>query len=73
MNTTSWERASTASVVENLCYSWLDLCGGVNTHVDKGDPVGIMHVDFQKVFYKVPRQSCLKMLSCLEGKLLLWI
>lgn len=73
VNTNSYERASMASVMENICSSLLDLCGGVSKHVDKGDPVGLIHLDFQKVFYKVPHWSGLKMLSCLEEKLLLWI
>lgn len=54
MNTTSWTRASIASVMGNLCTSLLGLYGGVNKHVDKGEPVGLKLLDFQKVFYKMP-------------------
>ncbi|CAM4600474.1 unnamed protein product, partial [Lepidochelys olivacea] len=47
----------------------------VNKHVDKGDPVDIVYLDFQKVFDKVPHQRLLCKLSChvIRGKILSWI
>ncbi|CAM4678027.1 unnamed protein product [Lepidochelys kempii] len=46
-----------------------------NKHVDKGDPVDIVYLDFQKAFDKVPHQRLLRKLSCLgiKGKILSWI
>lgn len=62
-----------APIRGNLCTNLLELYRVVNKHVDKEDPVDITHVDFQKVFYHVPHRNCLKMLSCLEGELFMWI
>ncbi|KAM7181807.1 uncharacterized protein RBU57_000458 [Macrochelys suwanniensis] len=47
----------------------------VNKHVDKGDPVDIVYLDFQKAFDKVPHQRLLRKLSChgIRGKILSWI
>ncbi|CAM5147952.1 unnamed protein product [Eretmochelys imbricata] len=48
---------------------------GVNKHVDQGDPVDIVYLDFQKAFDKVPHQGFLCKVSCHEirGKVLSWI
>ncbi|CAM4564408.1 unnamed protein product [Caretta caretta] len=42
---------------------------------DKGDPVDIVYLDFQKAFDKVPHQRLLCKLSChgIRGKILSWI
>ncbi|CAM5159894.1 unnamed protein product [Natator depressus] len=46
----------------------------INKHVDKGDPVDIVYLDFQKAFDKVPHQRLLCKLSChgIRGKILAW-
>ncbi|CAM5109917.1 unnamed protein product [Eretmochelys imbricata] len=48
---------------------------GVNKHVDKGDPVAIVYLDFQKAFDKVPHQRLLSKVSCpgIRVKVLSWI
>ncbi|CAM5144910.1 unnamed protein product [Natator depressus] len=48
---------------------------GVNKHVDKGDPVDIVNLDFQKAFDKVSHQRLLSKFNCLGiiGKVLSWI
>ncbi|CAM5167759.1 unnamed protein product [Natator depressus] len=53
----------------------LEFFEGVNKHVDKGDPVDIVYLDFQKAFDKVPHQSLLShdCLFCLRGNVLTWI
>ncbi|CAM5155297.1 unnamed protein product [Eretmochelys imbricata] len=53
----------------------LEFFEGVNSHVDKGDPVDIVYLDFQKAFDKVPHQRVLCKLSChgIRGKILSWI
>ncbi|CAM5088479.1 unnamed protein product [Eretmochelys imbricata] len=53
----------------------LEFFEGVNKHVDKGDPVDIVYLDFQKAFNKVPHQRLLRKLSChgIRGKILSWI
>ncbi|CAM4653796.1 unnamed protein product [Lepidochelys kempii] len=53
----------------------LEFFEGVNKHVDKGDPVDIVYLDFQKAFNKVPHQRLLHKLSChgIRGKILSWI
>ncbi|CAM4408569.1 unnamed protein product, partial [Caretta caretta] len=53
----------------------LEFFEGVNKHVDKGDPVDIVYLDFQKAFDKVPHQRLLRKLSChgLRGMILSWI
>uniref|UniRef100_A0A452IGB1 Reverse transcriptase domain-containing protein n=1 Tax=Gopherus agassizii TaxID=38772 RepID=A0A452IGB1_9SAUR len=53
----------------------LEFFEGVNKHVDKGDPVDIVYLDFQKAFDKVPHQRLLRKLSChgIKGKVLSWI
>ncbi|CAM4644795.1 unnamed protein product [Lepidochelys kempii] len=53
----------------------LEFFEGVNKHVDKGDPVDIVYLDFQKAFDKVPHQRFLCKLSChgIRGKILSWI
>ncbi|CAM4598511.1 unnamed protein product [Caretta caretta] len=53
----------------------LEFFEGVNKHVDKGDPVDIVYLDFQKAFDKVPHQRLLCKLSChgIRGKILSWI
>ncbi|CAM4553636.1 unnamed protein product [Lepidochelys olivacea] len=53
----------------------LEFFEGVNKHVDKGDPVDIVDLDFQKAFDKVPHQTLLCKLSChgIRGKILSWI
>ncbi|KAG6940840.1 hypothetical protein G0U57_011320 [Chelydra serpentina] len=53
----------------------LEFFEGVNKHVDKGDPVDIVYLDFQKAFDKVPHQRLLHKLSChgIRGKILSWI
>ncbi|CAM5127487.1 unnamed protein product [Eretmochelys imbricata] len=52
----------------------LEFFEGVNKHVDKGDPVDIVYLDFQKAFDKVPHQRLLCKLSChgIRGKILSW-
>ncbi|CAM4590202.1 unnamed protein product, partial [Caretta caretta] len=52
----------------------LEFFEGVNKHVDKGDPVDIVYLDFQKAFDKVPHQRRLCKLSChgIRGKILSW-
>ncbi|CAM5146477.1 unnamed protein product [Natator depressus] len=52
----------------------LEFFEGVNKHVDKGDPVDIVYLDFQKAFDKVPYQRLLCKLSChgIRGKILSW-
>ncbi|CAM4478491.1 unnamed protein product [Lepidochelys kempii] len=46
----------------------------VNKHVNKGDPVDILYLNFQKAFDKVPHQRLLCKLSChgIRGKILSW-
>ncbi|CAM4694812.1 unnamed protein product [Caretta caretta] len=53
----------------------LEFFEGVNKHVDKGDPVDIVYLDFQKAFDKVPHQRLLHKLSHhgIRGKILSWI
>uniref|UniRef100_A0A8C8SCV0 Reverse transcriptase domain-containing protein n=1 Tax=Pelusios castaneus TaxID=367368 RepID=A0A8C8SCV0_9SAUR len=53
----------------------LEFFEGVNKHVDRGDPVDIVYLDFQKAFDKVPHQRLLCKLSChgIKGKVLSWI
>ncbi|CAM4652894.1 unnamed protein product [Caretta caretta] len=53
----------------------LELFEWVNKHVDKGDPVDIVYLDFQKAFDKVPHQRLLRELCChgLRWKILSWI
>ncbi|CAM4676294.1 unnamed protein product [Lepidochelys kempii] len=53
----------------------LEFFEGVNKYVDKGDPVDIVYLDFQKAFDKVPHQRLLCRLSChgIRGKILSWI
>ncbi|CAM4645910.1 unnamed protein product [Lepidochelys kempii] len=53
----------------------LEFFEGVNKHVDKGDPVDIFYLDFQKAFDKVPHQRLLHKLHChgIRGKILSWI
>ncbi|CAM4534756.1 unnamed protein product [Lepidochelys kempii] len=53
----------------------LEIFDGVSRHVDKGDPVDIVYLFFQKAFDKVPHQSLLHKLSChgIRGKILSWI
>ncbi|CAM5124147.1 unnamed protein product [Natator depressus] len=53
----------------------LEFFEGVNKHVDKGDPVDIVYLGFQKAFDKVPHQRLLRKLSChgIKGKILSWI
>ncbi|CAM4388385.1 unnamed protein product [Lepidochelys kempii] len=50
----------------------LEFFEGVNKHVDKGDPVDIVYLDFQKAFDKVPLQRLLRKLNChgIRGKIL---
>ncbi|CAM5138679.1 unnamed protein product [Natator depressus] len=53
----------------------LVLFEGVNKHVDKGGPVDIVYLDFQKAFDKIPHQRLLCKLSChgIRRKVLSWI
>uniref|UniRef100_A0A8C3FHN3 Reverse transcriptase domain-containing protein n=1 Tax=Chrysemys picta bellii TaxID=8478 RepID=A0A8C3FHN3_CHRPI len=53
----------------------LEFCEGVNKHVDKGDPVDVVYLDFQKAFDKVPHQRLLRKLNShgRRGKTLSWI
>uniref|UniRef100_A0A452HI16 Reverse transcriptase domain-containing protein n=1 Tax=Gopherus agassizii TaxID=38772 RepID=A0A452HI16_9SAUR len=53
----------------------LEFFEGVNKHVEKGDPVDIVYLEFQKAFHKVPHQRLLCKLSChgIKGKVLSWI
>ncbi|CAM5137448.1 unnamed protein product [Natator depressus] len=52
----------------------LEFFEGVNNHVDKGDPVDTVYLDFQKAFDKVPRQRLLSKVSCgIRGRVLSWI
>ncbi|CAM4398386.1 unnamed protein product [Caretta caretta] len=53
----------------------LEFFEGVNKHADKGDPVEIVYLDFQKAVDKVPYQRLLHKLSChgIRGKILSWI
>ncbi|CAM4607019.1 unnamed protein product [Lepidochelys olivacea] len=53
----------------------LEFFEGVNKHVDKGDPVDIVYLYFQKAFHKVPHHRLLRTLSChgIRGKILSWI
>uniref|UniRef100_A0A8C3F3S5 Reverse transcriptase domain-containing protein n=1 Tax=Chrysemys picta bellii TaxID=8478 RepID=A0A8C3F3S5_CHRPI len=53
----------------------LEFFEGVNKHVDKGDPVDIVYLDFQKAFDKVPHQTLLSKVSGhgIKGKVLSWI
>ena len=48
---------------------------GVNKHVDKGDPIDVVYLDFQKAFDKVPHQRLLSKLNShgIKGQILLWI
>ncbi|CAM5167108.1 unnamed protein product [Eretmochelys imbricata] len=50
----------------------LEFLEGVNKHVDKGDPVDIVYLDFQKVFDEVPHPRLLsKISSCgIRGEVL---
>ncbi|CAM4661225.1 unnamed protein product [Lepidochelys kempii] len=47
---------------------------GVNKHVDKGDAVAMVYLDFQKAFDKFPHQRLVCKLSChgIRGKILSW-
>ena len=53
----------------------LEFFEGVNKQVDKGDPIDIVYLDFQKAFDKVPHQRLLSKLSSygIKGQVLLWI
>uniref|UniRef100_K7EZH3 Reverse transcriptase domain-containing protein n=1 Tax=Pelodiscus sinensis TaxID=13735 RepID=K7EZH3_PELSI len=53
----------------------LEFFEGVNKHADKGDPVDIVYLDFQKAFDKVPHQRLLCKLHGhgIRGKVLSWI
>ncbi|CAM4589481.1 unnamed protein product [Caretta caretta] len=53
----------------------LEFFEGVNKHADKGDPVDIVYLDFQKAFDKVPHQRLLHKVSYhgIRGKVLSWI
>ncbi|CAM4368574.1 unnamed protein product [Caretta caretta] len=57
-----------------MSYSSIRVLWGVNKHVDKGDPVDIVYLDFQKAFDKVPHQRLLCKLSChgIRRKILSW-
>ncbi|XP_030051022.1 uncharacterized protein LOC115464802, partial [Microcaecilia unicolor] len=48
---------------------------GVSKHVDNGEPVDIVYLDFQKAFDKVPHERLLKKLQShgIGGRVLLWI
>uniref|UniRef100_A0A8C3I5X8 Reverse transcriptase domain-containing protein n=1 Tax=Chrysemys picta bellii TaxID=8478 RepID=A0A8C3I5X8_CHRPI len=50
----------------------LEFFEGVSKHVDKGHPVDIVYLGFQKAFDKVPHQRLLHKLSChgIRGKVL---
>ncbi|CAM5134540.1 unnamed protein product [Natator depressus] len=53
----------------------LEFFEGVNKHVDKGDPLDTVYLDFQKAFDKVPHQRLLSKISShgIRGKVLSWI
>ncbi|CAM4650296.1 unnamed protein product [Lepidochelys olivacea] len=53
----------------------LEFFEGVNKHVDKGDPVDIVYLDFQQAIDKIPYQRLLSKVSChgIRGKVLSWI
>uniref|UniRef100_K7GG65 Reverse transcriptase domain-containing protein n=1 Tax=Pelodiscus sinensis TaxID=13735 RepID=K7GG65_PELSI len=53
----------------------LEFFEGDNKHADKGDPVDIVYLDFQKAFDKVPHQRLLCKLHGhgIRGKVLSWI
>ncbi|CAM5076620.1 unnamed protein product [Eretmochelys imbricata] len=53
----------------------LEYFEGVNRHVDKGNPLDIVYLDFQKAFDKVPHQRLLSKVRChgIRGKVLSWI
>ncbi|CAM5079620.1 unnamed protein product [Natator depressus] len=53
----------------------LEFFEGVNKHADKGDPVDIVYLDFQKAFDKVPHQRLLNKISShgIRGMVLSWI
>uniref|UniRef100_K7F105 Reverse transcriptase domain-containing protein n=1 Tax=Pelodiscus sinensis TaxID=13735 RepID=K7F105_PELSI len=53
----------------------LEFFEGINKHADKGDPVDIVYLDFQKAFDKVPHQRLLCKLHGhgIRGKVLSWI
>ncbi|CAM5136177.1 unnamed protein product [Eretmochelys imbricata] len=52
----------------------LEFFDGINKHVDKGDSVNILYLDFQKAFDKVPHQRLLSKVSShgIRGKVLSW-
>ncbi|CAM4577882.1 unnamed protein product [Lepidochelys olivacea] len=53
----------------------LEFFEGINKHMDQGDPVGIVNLDFQKAFEKFPHKSLLCKISChgIRGKVRSWI
>ncbi|CAM5086896.1 unnamed protein product [Natator depressus] len=53
----------------------LEFFEGDTKHVDKGDSLDTVYLDFQKAFDNVPHQRLLRKLSChgVRGKILSWI
>ena len=53
----------------------LEFLTDVSVHVDKGIPVGVIYLDFQKAFDKVPHNRLIAKLSAfgIGGTLVRWI
>ncbi|CAM5136333.1 unnamed protein product [Eretmochelys imbricata] len=76
MNILCWGKSQHGFCTGKSCLTnLLEFFEGVNKHVDKGDPVDIVYLNFQEAFDKVPHQRLLNKVSShgIRGEVLSWI